>query len=108
MAAFTPASSVTTDAMFERAQKEHQLYKNIKWACLCMLDELVADQLKVSNIPALIGWNTSILIRDILDQLDGTYRKLDTMMLLSNDMLFCSLFNPADAPKSLFYRVEQS
>jgi hypothetical protein len=59
------------------------------------------------KIPALIGRNASMSIRDILDQLDGMYGKPDTMPLLSNDMLFRSPFIPSDAPELLFYRIEQ-
>ncbi len=72
-----------------------------------MLDTNVADQFKVSIIPSLIGWNATMSIIDILDQLDGTYGKPDTMTLFQNDTLFRSAFNPTDAPKSLFYRIEQ-
>ncbi len=46
-------------------------------------------------------------IQEILDQLNGTYGKHDTMTLLTNDTHFWSPFNPADAPESLFYRIEQ-
>jgi hypothetical protein len=46
-------------------------------------------------------------IIDILDQLDATYGKPDTITLLHNDTLFTSAFNPTDAPESLFYRIEQ-
>jgi hypothetical protein len=60
----------------------------------------------MSNMSTLTGWNTSISIREILDQLEGTYSKPDTMMLFANDMLFQSAFNPIDAPEALFYRIE--
>jgi hypothetical protein len=46
-------------------------------------------------------------IREMLDQYKGTYGKPDTMMLFANDMLFCSAFNPVNAPEALFYRFEQ-
>jgi hypothetical protein len=46
-------------------------------------------------------------IIDILDQLDSTYGKPDTITLLHNNTLFCSAFNPTDAPELLFYRIEQ-
>ncbi len=72
-----------------------------------MLNTNVADQFKVSNIPSLIGWNASMSIIDILNQLDGTYGKPDTMTLLQNDTHFRSAFNPMDAPESLFYRIKQ-
>ncbi len=71
-----------------------------------MLDENVANQLKVSNIPTLTGWNTSMSIREMLNQLEGIYSKLNTMVMFANNMLFLSAFNPPDAPKALFYRIE--
>jgi len=69
-----------------------------------MLDKNIADQFKVSNVPSLIGWNASMSIIDIFNQLEGTYGTPDTMTLLQNDTLFRSAFNPTDAPESLFYR----
>ncbi len=72
-----------------------------------MLDENMANQFKVLNMPDLIGWNTSMSIREMLDQLEGTYGKLDIMMLFANDTLCCSPFNPVDAPEALFYIIEQ-
>ena len=68
-----------------------------------MLDTNIADQFKVSNVPNLIDWNQSMSIIDILEQLDTTYGKPDTITLLHNDTLFRSAFNPTDAPESLFY-----
>ncbi len=53
-----------------------------------MLDENVSDLFKVSDIPALIGWNASMTIQEILDQLDGMYENPDTMTLLANNMHF--------------------
>ena len=72
-----------------------------------MLDTNIADQFKVSNVPTLIGWNQSMSIINILDQLNGTYGKPDTITLLHNDTLFRSAFNPMDAPELLFYRIKQ-
>ena len=86
------------DAVFKRQQYEHQSYKKIRCACFQMLDANVSDQFKVSNVPSLIGWNASMSIINILDQLDGTYGKPDTMNLLQNDTHFRSAFNPTDAP----------
>jgi hypothetical protein len=103
----THAMIKEVDNGFKHLQNEHQLYKNIRRACFHMLDTNVADQFKVSNVPTLIGWNASMSIIDILDQLDGTYGKPDTMTLLQNDTLFRSAFNLMDAPESRFYRIEQ-
>jgi hypothetical protein len=72
-----------------------------------MLDENIARQFKVSNIPTLTGWKTSMSIREMLDQLKETYSKPDTMTLFANDTLFRSAFNPIKAPEALFYRIKQ-
>jgi hypothetical protein len=53
-----------------------------------MLDENVADQFKVSNVPTLTGWNTSMSIKAMLNQLKGTYGKPDTMTLFANSTVF--------------------
>jgi hypothetical protein len=102
-----PAQIKTADAMFARAQNKWKSYKNIQCACFRMLDENVADQFKVLNVPTLTGWNTSMSIIEMLNQLKGTYGKLDTTTLFANDTLFRTPFNPVDAPEALFYRIEQ-
>ncbi len=88
----------TATNLFKRLQNEHQLYENIRRACFHMLDTNIADQFKVSNVPNLIGWNQSMSIIDILNQLDNTYGKPDTITLLHNNTLLRSAFNPTDAP----------
>jgi hypothetical protein len=72
-----------------------------------MRDENIAGQFKVSNVPTFTGWNTSMSIREMLDQLEGTYGKPDTTILFANDILFCSAFNPVNAPEALLCRIEQ-
>jgi hypothetical protein len=97
----------TADAMVARAQNKWKSYKNIQCACFCMLDENVTNQFKVLNMPTLTGWNTSMSIREILNQLEGTYGKPDIVTLFANDKFFRSPFNLVDAPEALFYRIEQ-
>jgi hypothetical protein len=62
----------TANAMFKRAQNKWKSYEIIQGVCFCMLDKNVANQFKVSNMPTLTGWNTSMSIRAMLDQLKGT------------------------------------
>ncbi len=50
-----PVQIKTTDEMFVQAQNKYGLYKNIMRACFRMLNENILDQLKVSNVPTLIG-----------------------------------------------------
>ena len=73
-----------------------------------MLDKHIADQYKVSNLPNLQGWNTSMTIREMLEQLEGTYGRPNTMTMFANNTLFGSVFSPNNAAESPFYRmVEQ-
>jgi hypothetical protein len=89
-----PAQIKTANAMFTCTQNKWKSYENIQQACFCMLDENMANQFKVSNVPTLTGWNTSMSIRAMLNQLEGTYSKLDTMRLFANDTLSQISFNP--------------
>ncbi len=43
----------------------------------------------------------------ILEQLEMSYGKPDTMSLFHNDALFHSPFLATEAPKMLFYQIEQ-
>ncbi len=103
----TPPMIKMADAIFTREQNEWIFSRNIQRACFCMLDELVSNQFKVSNVPTLTGWNASMSIMDMLDQLERTYGKPDAMTLFANDTLLWSAFSPNDVPKALFHRIEQ-
>ena len=103
----TPSMIKMVNAIFTIAQNEWNSYRNIQRACFRMLDELVSNQFKVSNIPTLTGWNASMSIMNMLDQLETTHGKLGAMTLFANDTLFCSAFNPNDAPKALFHHIKQ-
>jgi hypothetical protein len=60
---FATASMIKmANTIFTRAQNKWNSYRNIQQACFRMLDELVSDQFKVSNIPTLSGWNASMSI----------------------------------------------
>jgi hypothetical protein len=72
-----------------------------------MLDELVPNWYKISNDPNLTGWNVSMSIWDILDQLMANYGMPDMMVLFNNDTLFCSLFPATESPKMLLYQIKQ-
>ncbi len=83
-----PAQIKTANAMFTCVQNEWKSYKNIQRSCICMQDKNVADQFKVSSVPTLTRWNTSMSIRAMLNQLEGTYDKPDTMTLFANRCIF--------------------
>jgi hypothetical protein len=97
----------TTEATFVRDKNYFLSYKNITRACFRMLDANVLAQFKVSNNAALTGWNTTMSIIDILDQLQNSYGKSNMMTLFTNDALFRSPMTTGDSPEMLFYRIEQ-
>ncbi len=92
----------TTVVEFDRAQNYFLSYKNISRACFRMLDTNVAAQFKVSNNAPLTGWNSTMLIIDILAQLQGSYGKPNMMMSYTNNRLFRSPMTPGDSPEMLF------
>jgi hypothetical protein len=103
----TPAVIKMVDATFERDKNYFVSYKNINCACFRMLNELVPNQYKVSNTPSLIGWNATMSIQFILNQLEDTYGKPLAAVLFANDTLFKSAFSATKAPELLFYRIKQ-
>jgi hypothetical protein len=96
------AVQATINARFVRAHDYWLLYQNIKGACFNMLDDNIDDTFKVSNSPTLQGWNQSMEIMEILDQITTTYGCPTPNALLQNNMLFCSTYSPANAPETLF------
>ncbi len=48
-------------------------YKNIARACFHMFNVNITTQFKVSNTPSLKGWNLTMTIIKILDQLQDSY-----------------------------------
>ncbi len=97
----------TTQATFDRAKNYFLSYKNITRACFRMLNANVSAQFKVSNNPTLTGWNSTMSIIDILNQLQVSYGKPNMMTLYTNDTLFRSPMPAGDSPEMLFYRIEQ-
>ncbi len=102
-----PAMMKMVDYAFEQNKNYFLSFTNINRACFRMLNDTVPNQFKVSNQPKLTGWNASMLIQDILTQLETLYGKLTPMALNNNDILFWSAMAMTDAPKMLFYRIEQ-
>jgi hypothetical protein len=72
-----------------------------------MFDTNIATQFKVSTTPSLTGWNSTMSINVILNQLQNLYGMPNMMTLFNNDTLFQSPMTPTDLPEMLFYRIEQ-
>jgi len=99
----TPSHIKISDAIFLCNKNYYLSYKNINCTCFKMLDENVQLQYKVSNVTTMMGWNATMSIRSILEQLEGSYGKPNMMTINQNNLLFRSPFHPSDAPEMLFY-----
>ncbi len=71
-----------------------------------MLDDSINNAFKVSNIPTIVRWNTTMEIMDIFDQLANTNGRPTLAALLTNDQLYRSIYSPANVPKVLFRQIE--
>ena len=100
------AEQATIDAQFRRANNYYESYLNVRRAVFNILDDNIDDAFKVSNDPALVGWNPSMEPREMFDQITATYGKPTPAALLQNDTLFRSVYSPNDAPEVLFRRIE--
>ncbi len=102
-----PTTVKMINATFLRKKNYFLLYKNIARACLRMFDANIGAQFKVSNSPALMGWNSTMSIINILNQLQVLYGKPTMMMLFQNDVMIRNPMAPTGSPEMLFYRIEQ-
>ncbi len=67
------------------------------------LDDNIEDAFKVSNDPALVGWNPSM---EIYNQITTKYGCPTPAALLQNDALFWGIYSPLDAPEVLFQCIK--
>jgi hypothetical protein len=74
--------------------------------CYNVLENNIDNTFKVSNDPALVCWNPTMDLCEVLDQMMATYGHPTPVALLHNDTLFRSIYSPQDAPKVLFQRSE--
>jgi hypothetical protein len=82
------AEQATIDGHFKRAKTYWESYQNTRRVVFNCLDDGVNDAFKVSNNPALAGWNPSMEPREMFDQITVTYERPTPAALLQNDTLF--------------------
>jgi len=82
------ATQASIDANFLGEKNYWLSYKNIKQTCYSVLDETIDDVFKFSPDPNLTGWNPSMEIIKIMEQMTTTYGRPTPTALLQNDMLF--------------------
>ena len=102
-----PNEARTFNVRFRCAKDIYILYGNIHRACFRMLDANASAQFKVSNNPSHTGWNATMSVLAILNQIQDTYGKPDMKTIFTNETLFRSPMGPSDSPEVLFYRIEQ-
>ena len=97
----------TADRMFETATNYFTSYLNINRALFRMLDDSIDNNFKVSNDPNLKGWNPTMSVQLILQQLETAYGKPTGSTLWENDKIFRAPFGANEVPESLFLRLER-
>jgi hypothetical protein len=100
------ATQATIDSQFNQACNYRLLYLNIQQAVYNLLNDSIDNAFKVSNSPALVGWNPTMEVRENFDQITSTYGWPTPAALLQNDMLFRSVYSPQDTPEVLFRCIE--
>ena len=103
----TPQQMKMTEQIWDNDKIYFLSYGNIHRACFRLIDELVRPEFKVSNVPGLTGWNSTMSIQAILSQLETTFGKPTANIIWNNNVTFTSPFSPVDTPESLFRRIEE-
>jgi hypothetical protein len=96
------ATQAAIDSQFNQERNYWLSYLNIRRAVYNLLNDNIDDAFKVSNNPALVGWNPTMEIHEIFNQITSTYGRPTPAALLQNDILFRSVYSPQDAPEVLF------
>ena len=96
-----------TDNLFKTRKNMYTTYTNIKRSVFAMLIATIPEQFRTSNNPSMTGWNQTMSIKDILDQLEITFGRPGAAELLINQAAWSAPHNNQDAPENLFLRLEQ-
>jgi hypothetical protein len=104
--ALLPATKMI-DNQFKIDKNMYKTYTNIHRAIYKLLTDNVLQQYQSSATPGLTGWDPSMSIIDIFNQLDGTFGKPDAQAVLANDTLYRTPLRSNETPESLFRRLEE-
>jgi hypothetical protein len=102
-----PAPIKISERLFKRDKMYFTSYNNIYHACYKVLNDNIANEFKMSPDPCLIGWNSTMSIQEILNQLELAYGRPTGHKLLQNNALFRLPFRNTEAPKRLFWCIKQ-
>jgi hypothetical protein len=103
---YTRDQMLRITATFTRQKNYYNTVCNIYHAVYDMLDAHVDDAFKVAppTTTPTIGWNASMLLNDIFDQMMKTYCRPMPGAMRQNMMPFFSPYNPQDPLEILFKR----
>jgi hypothetical protein len=76
------ATQATINSRFNQERNYWLSYLNIRRAVYNLLNDNIDNAFKVSNNPALVGWNPTMEIRKIFDQITSTYGRPTPAALL--------------------------
>jgi hypothetical protein len=101
---YTHEQMLKITVKFVRKKKYHNTATNIYCACYGVLDTHINNAFKVapSTNPPTVGWNTSMSLNKIFDQLMKRYSCPIPDAMCQNMMTFLALHNPQDPPELLF------
>ncbi len=92
------------DAKFSMVRNYFKTWKNIYRACYDMLNAHVniAAEVAPPTTPPTTGWNATISLCDIFNQLATTYGKPTPDTMRQSNLTFLAGYNPQDSPEILF------
>jgi hypothetical protein len=103
---YTRKQMLCITATFIHQKNNYKTACNIYRAVYDTLDAHIDNAFKVAppTTPPTIGWNASMLLNDIFDQIMKTYGRPMPNAMHQNIMTFLSPYNPQNLPEILFKR----
>ncbi len=103
---YTCKQTLRITATFTRQKNYYDTVCNIYRAVYDTLDAHLEDAFKVASptTSPTIGWNASMLLNDIFNQMMKTYGCPTPDAMCQNMMSFLSPYNPQELPEILFKR----
>ena len=101
---YTCEQTLRITATIQRQKNYYDTACNIYRVVYNTLDTHIDNTFKVvpATTPPTIGWNSSMTLNDIFDQMMRTYGHLTPNAMRQNMMTFLSPYNPQDPPELLF------
>jgi hypothetical protein len=104
---YTRKEILTITAKHTCAKHYHDTGTNVCHTCFDILDAHISNAYKIApaSSPNTVGWNSTMLPNEIINQLMTTYGKLIPDAVRQNNLTFIATYNPKDPPELLFKHV---